>query len=321
MLRFTHSIFATWRDRGLLALIGAIYNHLIAAFMRDVLQRRYIERKIHNYRMFLDLKDRGLSRSLLLFATREVDHKVLLERIVKSDMTIYDIGANIGYYPLMELGLIGPGGKLIAIEPVANNIQVLKKNLALNNYQNEDSNVEVLSGAVSNSTGTQSFHLSSHSNLGTFHPSGSASDLITGETVEVPTFTVPELAGRYGPPDLIRMDVEGHEVEILDGMIESIKTKKMQPSIIFETHLTRYSQIHSMERTLQNLFRCNYGVSLAATSQQSGTDRLAALGYTLGPPIITDGVERVIIENIENDHAIQLICHTGGLRTVVLSPH
>jgi len=47
--------------------------------------------------MLLDMEDAGLSRSLLLFRTREVDHKIMLERIVRPNMTIYDIGGNIGY--------------------------------------------------------------------------------------------------------------------------------------------------------------------------------------------------------------------------------
>ena len=133
MPRFVNSIYITWRDRGLLALVCATLNHIVAIVLRDVLNRSYIQRKIHNYQMLLDLNDLGLSRSLLLFAKREMDHKLLLEKIVKPNMTIYDIGANIGYYPLMELDLIGRGGTLIAIEPVATNIALLEKNFSLNN--------------------------------------------------------------------------------------------------------------------------------------------------------------------------------------------
>ena len=44
----------------------------------------------------------GISRSLILFGTREVDHKIILERVLEPDMTVFDIGANIGYHVLME---------------------------------------------------------------------------------------------------------------------------------------------------------------------------------------------------------------------------
>ena len=83
--------------------------------------------------MYLDPKDRGISRTLLLFGERELDHKLILERIVKKNMKIFDIGANIGYYVLMESNLIGEKGKILAIEPVDKNIKLLRKNLKLNN--------------------------------------------------------------------------------------------------------------------------------------------------------------------------------------------
>ena len=63
----------------------------------------------------------------MAFGNRELDHKYMLETIVKPGMSILDIGANIGYYPLMELKLIGKEGRLIAIEPSSSNISLLKK--------------------------------------------------------------------------------------------------------------------------------------------------------------------------------------------------
>ena len=53
-------------------------------------------------------------------------------------MTVPDLGANIGYYALMELSLIGPAGTLIAVEPSPANVEFLKRNLALNDYQNTE---------------------------------------------------------------------------------------------------------------------------------------------------------------------------------------
>ena len=317
MMRILGSIYTTYRDRGPQSLRSAIIHSVLAVVWRYILGRRYIEKRIHGYRMLLDLEDQGLSRSLLLFGTREVDHKILLEKIVNTDMIVFDVGANIGYYPLMELNLLGPEGRLVAIEPFPQNIRLLTKNLALNSYEND---VQIVEGAVSDHSATKLFHISSHSNLGTFHPEGSGAGLITGQTIKVQTYTIPELATTHGPPDLIRMDVEGHEVEIIDGMIDSIRSGMMRPTIIFETHLTRYSGSHDMARSLEKLFECDYVVPYAATSQESGTEIVRDMGYPISAPIKTDAVERVIVENIAVNDAIQLICHTGGLRTVVLAP-
>ena len=311
------SIYETLRDRGAATLIRAIGNQAVAGVHSRILRRRFLEKPIHDYRMLIDLEDRGISRSLLLFGTREVDHKVLLEHIAKPGMMVFDIGANIGYYALMELGLIGPEGRMLAIEPSPSNIALLHRNLALNG---EGDRITVLEGAVSDRPGTASFHLSAHSNLGTFHADGSAAHMLSGEQISVRTYTVPELAAEHGAPDLIRMDVEGHEVEVIRGMLDAIRSGVMRPTIIFETHLSRYSDEHDMAAVLQDLFACGYGVPRAASSWQDGTARVAARGYTGSDPIPTDGVERVIFEDISNEDAIDFICKTGGLRTVVLAP-
>ena len=84
--------------------------------------------------MFLDLQDRGISRTLLLFGERELEHKKMLEEVLEPGMSVLDIGANIGYYALMELNLIGKTGNLIAVEPSPSNVDLLKRNLSLNGY-------------------------------------------------------------------------------------------------------------------------------------------------------------------------------------------
>lgn len=310
------SALETLRDRGPVVLAGAAFNLARAYFYGRVLKQRFVARSIHGYRMLLDLEDRGISRSLILFGTREVDHKIILEKVVQPDMTIFDIGANIGYYVLMELELLGDRGCVIAIEPSPNNLHLLRRNLALNGYDG----IEVIEGAVSDTEDTRVFHLSQQSNLGTFHPVGSGAAHLSGEWIEVETQTVPGLARSYGAPNLIRMDVEGHEVEVLGGMLKAIRAGDMAPTIVFETHLTRYSPEHDMEAVLRALFDCGYTVRYLSSSYERGTRLISERGYRSSAPIATDGVERVIFENVAADDAIDFICHVGGARTVVVTP-
>ncbi len=308
--------YLTLRDRGPGALASAVWNIARGNLHRRVLGRRFLEKRIHDYRLLLDLEDRGISRSLLLFGTRESDHKIILERVLRPGMTVFDIGANIGYYVLMELGLLNGRGRVIAIEPSPGNVRLLRRNLALNGY----GDVEVIEGAVSDSQGVRAFHLSEQSNLGTFHPVGSGAAHLSGDRIEVKTCTVPELSLRYGVPDLIRMDVEGHEVEVIDGMIGAIRAGKLAPVILFETHLSRYSAGHDMAAVLRALFASNYAVRYLSSSYERGTRLINGRGYHGSAPIPTDGVERVIFENIADDDAVDFICHTGGARTVLLAP-
>lgn len=111
------SAISVLNDRGLGVLVSAGLNLVRASLHKKVLGKTHLEKVIHDYRMLLDLNDRGISRGLILFGTREVDHKILLEKILMPGMRVFDIGANIGYYALMELGLIGKEGEIICIEP------------------------------------------------------------------------------------------------------------------------------------------------------------------------------------------------------------
>jgi hypothetical protein len=90
--------------------------------------------------------------------------------------------------------------------------------------------------------------------------------------------------------------------------------------LIFEVHRDRYSREHDFERTLRNLFACGYRVSYMGSSQQSGTEKLRALGYASSEEIRTDFMRRAIFQDIAEDDAIEIICRIGGARTVVLSP-
>ena len=303
------------RDRGLGPLAGSAAGLCRMHLERRILGRRYQLRRVHGYRMLLDAEDAGLSRGLFLWGTREVDHKVMLERIVRPGMTIFDIGGNIGYYPLMELALLNGTGCMVVVEPSPANISLLKRNLALNGH----AAVPVIAAAVSDAMGRRGFHLSAQSNLGTFHPEGTGAETLTGETVDVETVTVPWLAEQYGAPDLIRMDVEGHEVEVINGMREAIAAGTLAPQIIFEPHLSRYGPEHDMAAALRALFDLGYRCPMLSSSSERGTGVLEGLGYTPGERIATDGVWRTLFYDIAPDHLVAILTETGGARTVLLA--
>lgn len=310
------NFFITINDRGLTVAIIAVLNTIRVTIEGSFLNKAYVIRNVHSYKMYLDTKDRGLCRALLLFGTREVDHKILLEKIAKPGMTVLDIGANIGYYALMELNLIGDKGKLIAVEPSPKNIEIFKNNLDLNGI----SSVKVIEGAISNKEENKDFHLADMGNLNTFHATGTGVQHLTGEVIEVNCYTIPQIMKGEGALDLIRMDVEGHEVEVLNGMLPSLNSGELRPTIIFETHLSRYGKEHDMEAVLRTYFAQGYTTRYVASSYEGGTKIIESRGYVGSDPIATDGVQRKIFENVKDQDSIDFICNVGGARTVVLMP-
>lgn len=305
--------FQRMLNRGL----GNVTLASIRATMRKcytLVGQRYVVYRVGRHWMVLDTLDPGLSRGLILFRTREIDTQMALERYIRPGMRIYDIGGNIGYYPLLELDNLRGSGQLVVLEPVPSNVSLLKANLALNGYHT----TPVLEMACSNYTGRRKFYLSQQSNLGTFHPRGSAFITMTGESIEVETVTIPVLARRFGPPDLIRMDIEGHEVEVIDGMLPEIASGAYAPVIVFETHFDRYDAGHDMSEVLDRLFGLDYSVQLVSTTSDTVAHRLIQCGYNPGPRVATDAVHRTLFYDIRPNDAMEIICHSGGTRTVVL---
>jgi FkbM family methyltransferase len=310
------NILLILRRKGIVALAGAFFFAIKGSVMR-LFGRRFIQRRVHDFRMWLDLNDAGISRTLLLFGCREEEHAVILRRVLAPGMTVFDIGANIGYYVLIERGLVGPAGRIVGIEPSSQNVALLRRNLALNNAHKD---VAVFEMAISDQSGKRDLYMSQQSNLNTFHPTGSAAGYLDGRRAEVEIDTVPGIARRTGlKPDLIRMDVEGHEVEVLRGLIPAIRSGEMAPMVLFETHLSRYAANHDMEQDLKDLFELEYHVKFAASTSSNGTARVESFGYRGEAPIETDLHERVVFENIRNEDAIELICRKGGIRAVLLA--
>lgn len=103
----------------------------------------------NSYLMELNLHDRGLSKELCLYGTREPYTTNLMSTIIKDDDIIIDIGANIGYYALLESKL-APDGSVYAIEPVCENFDYLKTNVDLNKC----TNIKLFNCALSNKRGT-----------------------------------------------------------------------------------------------------------------------------------------------------------------------
>jgi FkbM family methyltransferase len=164
-------------------------------------------------------------------------HEPLFTKVMMSElkpgMTIVDIGANIGYYALLEAKTVGNSGKVYAIEPEPANFDRLKKNIALNNY----ANIETYKIAVCDMSGKKTLYQSEspnlHSLLGANGTNAPKNSYIS--TIDVQTTSLDEFLNGKQPPDLIRMDVEGYEYYIIEGMKQTLNANR-NLKIFMELH-------------------------------------------------------------------------------------
>lgn len=278
----------------------------------------YIGLNVNDYKMYVNLKDKGISRDLFVYGTREADQVYIVRHTLKRGMSVLDIGANIGYYVILESLIIGKEARIAAYEPSGENCSLLKKNLELNNISGM---VEVNNEAVSNRAGKSRFYLSEKSNLHTLNPVSYRGEKKAEKKegfVEVKTADICEILGKNKDVGFIRMDIEGHEVEVLDRLAMAVNDLKIYPGVLFETHFPKYdSAQHDIAKSLRLLFGLGYAPKYIVSSDE----RLAKFrqkGYVPSVTVYTDRVKRGIYEGIPNEEAIELISATGGIRAVFL---
>ena len=180
-------------------------------------------KKIQGSYMSLNLKSGGIHTDLFMHGYREPEGTRTMQEIMKPDMTVLDIGANIGYYALMEAKACK---RVIAIEPDEKNYRDLNYNVQLNNYVN----ITTHRMAAGDTEGVINFALS---NIPNWHRVAAGGEK---RIVSVPVSTVDNILSRMGKPkiDLLRMDVEGYEYNILNGARETIKRDR--PMMFLEIH-------------------------------------------------------------------------------------
>lgn len=186
-------------------------------------------KEIQGSKMFLDLEDKGLSHDLLLNNIREPYVTQAIQNEIHRGYTCVDIGANIGYYALQESRLVGNLGKVYAIEPVKESLDLLKRNIEVNHYKN----IECYQLACGENNRQDVIHVSPKRNWSSMYPSNSR-QFVRDDTIEV--VTLDKFLENRQYPDFIRMDVEGYEYEIVKGMTLLLADKRPL-KLFIEYHL------------------------------------------------------------------------------------
>lgn len=180
---------------------------------------RFIVKEINGSKMYLDVKDNGISAELLFKGIREPFSTEFFKNEIKKGDICVDIGANIGYYALLESRLVGDGGKVYAIEPVPENIKLLKKNININHYPN----IDIFQLAIGDRNGSGFIHLFNGSNL---HSMNKNNSFESKHSIPVKIITLDKFLENKPYPSIIRMDTEGYEEKIIKGMEKTLSAQK-----------------------------------------------------------------------------------------------
>jgi FkbM family methyltransferase len=176
--------------------------------------------------MTLDTKDKGISADLFLDRTREpyIAEK-WIPMIEKSDIVV-DIGANIGYYAIPEAM---KAHYVYAIEPISANNRLLQVNIGNNRLKN----IEVYGIAVGDDDRADYINVSSMRNMCSMIKKDGYREYLDKELVYVRSLDSFMADKPY--PTVVRMDVEGYELQVLRGMKELLAQNKPM-KLFIEVH-------------------------------------------------------------------------------------
>jgi FkbM family methyltransferase len=301
------------------------FRYLIFFCAKNIFNKKTIVRKLHGYKMMLSLTNLGVSKLLYQYGCHEEDHLYCFTKVLKPGDCTLDIGANLGYFALMQANLVGSTGQVYAIEPDQRNSEILEKNIILNNFSDY---VETFDCAMSNENSIKEFAIQPHTNLNFIVPNATDSPAYAAyfkqnlTKKKVKTINITDFLKEHQKINLMRMDIEGHEIEILEGIIEFVEQDKRKAPdyILFEAHPTLYNKTtRNLKQKLARLFEHGYNVLTITTFDEVFAKPIKALGYKPIHYTYSNSHKRGIYSNIKNSDAITLICDAGCVRAILLS--
>lgn len=255
-----------------------------------------IEMTVFSYEMTVNPSDKGLSRDLIALGFRELLPTLAfqneLSRIrsnINGEIKVMEIGANIGYYVLMEAEVLGSACQIAALEPEPTSVEILRENININEVNEL---VEILPVAVGPEDGTVQLHQHEQRNLSTTLEQSSTQRGTIG-SVEVEQISPSSLYEKLGwdPAEVavVRMDIEGYEYKIVPELMDIFSSP---PTLL-------YMEIHPFYYPNEDVFQNIIGILT-----QYNFELIHASYGSKNLPIETSSLDDLI----EVDTGIELLC-------------
>ncbi len=194
-------------------MLGSI-EHQVAptSFSVQLAEEDAVRCTVGGVELLCDAADAAVTPGLLS-GRYEAHLTAVFEQYCTPGMSVIDVGANLGYYSLLASRLVGPSGRVMALEPNSENCRLLLSSLRLN----DTTNVRLLPVAADATTGWAYYATHVGSNGGLIEDA----DLLSHPGTIVPTFRLDDLVD--GPVGFLKMDVEGAEGRVVQGATHLIE--------------------------------------------------------------------------------------------------
>lgn len=204
----------------------------------------------------LDLRE-GIDLTIYLAGAFERSTLQKLERLVRSGMNVVDIGANVGAHALHLARLVGPGGSVIAFEPTSFAVKKLRENLAVN--PDLASRVDVRQCLlVADPDALVQASIASSWPVDGRRPDDAALGSVSMSTEGALAATLDDVLEALGSRRIhvMKMDVDGHELEVLRGARRFLGRDR--PAIVMELAPYVFARLEDFDAVLDLLWALDY---------------------------------------------------------------
>jgi FkbM family methyltransferase len=191
-------------------------------------------RVLSRYLMYVDSQDMSLAPHLCLNGYWEPSVTYAFARSIQPGWNCIDVGANHGYFSVLMASLVGKTGKVLALEPNTNLVQLIQRTLIVNGLTDT---IAVSSLAASDTNGQPVTLAVPRGQIGgasIARQAGTGDDAIATETV-----TIDRLTESWSHVDFIKIDTEGAEEAVWRGMRQTLQ-RNPHIIIVLEFGATRY---------------------------------------------------------------------------------
>lgn len=213
--------------------------------------------------------------------------RAIIDAVVKPGATVVDVGANIGAIAVYAAARVGPAGRVLAIEPADDNLAVLRENLRANRLEQI---VTVIPGAAGRARESREFFLRGDlSAVNSLFPESCYADVTAVSQVQVtPLDDLVQL-----PVALVKIDVEGAELDVLAGMPRVLQQPGLQ--LVVEWH-PRLQQAAGYEPDALPRMLMAEGFTLQA------------VGHLWTRRLTARGVPEATARLMRSGHPVELLC-------------
>jgi len=201
-------------------------------------------RALGRFHMFVHTADVGFATHILQSGLWEMQLTEFMVRTIRPGMRVLDVGANYGYYSLLMADLVQGHGRCEAFEPNPKVAELLRRSLSVNGFEGRSRVWEI---ALSNRDDASVNFFVPHSEPKNAHLIAQVDESRSAEGyfTKVGVRSLDGLAKDLGRVDFLKMDAEGAEIHIIEGMHAIVREQR--PIMVVEVNCGRYDAVPMLQ--------------------------------------------------------------------------